>query len=162
RRSVSEYFQPSAYGVASLKWESTAKPHNPAFTWWYEGCAVGYVHRTIWTNGHSSSKGECATGEERVGPGTGKGDLDHVALRIFAVNEIRVSEQLRGIEVAVTSEGATVDWPQPGSPLGHRCVPWLLKVSVLAASPPLGKNARIVIDPSGITSSSVFAPASTT
>src|SRR5437667_11297670 len=40
--------------------------------------------------------------------------------------------------------------------------PWQAHVGVASANTLLGKNARITIDPSGITSSSVFAPASTT
>src|SRR4029453_9086907 len=107
---------------------STAQSHDPAFG--HKGRTVGYVHRAIRTNRHATGEGERPAGQKRVSTGTVKRDLHHVALRIFAVNPIRVSKQLRRIEVAVTPEVATVDRPQPGSPLGHRCVPWLRDISV--------------------------------
>src|SRR6266704_2129076 len=80
------------------------------------GCPV--VAFRVAIKGHSACERERAAGQERVSARTAKEYLDHVALRIFAVNPIWVSKQLRSIEVAVTPEGTTVDWPQTGSP--HR------------------------------------------
>src|SRR5438876_12076842 len=104
---------------------SRPNPHNPGFAWRHEGRAVRYVYRAIRSNGYATCEGERPAGQKRASTGTVKRDLHHVPLRRFAVNEIRVGEQLRRIEVAVTSEGATVDGPQIGSPHRHRSVPWL-------------------------------------
>jgi hypothetical protein len=78
--------------------------------------AVGYVHHIVGRDRHAAGKRERTTSQNSVGSRIVEQDLDHVAVGNLTLDSIRVRKQLRGVEVAITSEGAAVDWPHTESP----------------------------------------------
>src|SRR6266545_216606 len=75
--------------------------------------AIRDVDHGVRSQRHAAGKRERSAGQERMRAGRVEWDSHDVSLRIA---EIGIGEELRGVEVAVWSERASVDRPETGCP----------------------------------------------